>query len=101
MKETNLPEIIENKPIECLIYEVRGMPVMLDSDIAILFGEKTERVNQQMKRNINRFPDDFCFKLNSNEFKILTLQNAISKKFSIWPKPTKLEMKHILAISKK
>ena len=83
MKETNLPEIIENKPIECLIYEVRGMPVMLDSDIAILFGEKTERVNQQMKRNINRFPDDFCFKLNSNEFKILTLQNAISKKFSI------------------
>ena len=79
MKETNLPEIIENKPIECLIYEVRGMPVMLDSDIAILFGEKTERVNQQMKRNINRFPDDFCFKLNSKEFKILTLQNAISK----------------------
>ena len=55
MKETNLPEIIENKPIECLIYEVRGMPVMLDSDVAFFFSEKTERVNQQMKRNKNRF----------------------------------------------
>ena len=76
MKETNLPEIIENKPIECLIYEVRGMPVMLDSDVAFFFSEKTERVNQQMKRNKNRFPDDFCFKLNSAEFKNLTLQNA-------------------------
>ena len=63
-----------------LIYEVRGMQVMLDSDVAFFFGEKTERINQQMKRNLNRFPEDFCFKLNYLEFKNLTLQNAIFKR---------------------
>lgn len=76
MLEEKLPENIEKKTVDNLIYEVRGMHVMLDSDVAFFFGEKTERVNQQMKRNLNRFPDDFCFKLNSNEFKNLTLQNA-------------------------
>ena len=76
MLEEKLPENIEKKTVDYLIYEVRGMQVMLDSDVAFFFGEKTERVNQQMKRNLNRFPDDFCFKLNSKEFKNLTLQNA-------------------------
>ena len=56
---TNEP-IIENK-----IYEIRGKQVMLDSDIAFYFQVETGQLNRQMKRNKNRFPEEFCFKLNS------------------------------------
>ena len=66
------------KEIENKIFMCRGMTVMLDSDIADLFGVETRRLNEQMKRNIDRFPKDFCFKINSKEFKNLTSQNAIS-----------------------
>ena len=51
---------------------------MLDSDIAVLFNVETKNLNKQMKRNINRFPDDFCFQLNSKEFRNLRLQNVSS-----------------------
>lgn len=51
---------------------------MLDSDIAKLFEVDTSRLNEQMKRNQNRFPQDFSFQLNSLEFKSLKSQNAIS-----------------------
>lgn len=51
---------------------------MLDSDIAELFQVETKRLIQQTKRNINRFPEDFCFQLNSREFKNLRLQNVTS-----------------------
>ena len=51
---------------------------MLDSDVALFFGEEPKRINQQMKRNIERFPEDFCFQLNSKEFKNLRLQNVTS-----------------------
>jgi hypothetical protein len=62
--------------IEERIYEIRGKQVMLDSDIAFLFGVTTKRLNEQMKRNIERFPKDFCIQLNSNEFKVFRSQNA-------------------------
>ena len=77
MKETQLPISVENKTVENLIYEVRGMHVMLDSDVAFYFGVETRILNQAMKRNQNRFPSDFCFKLNSKEFKNLRSQNVI------------------------
>ena len=53
---------------------------MLDSDIADFFGIETKYLNKQMKRNIARFPDDFCFQLNSNEFNNLRFQNATSNR---------------------
>lgn len=77
MKEENYDLILTNN-IESMIYNIRGIQVMLDSDIAFLFTVETKRLNEQMKRNINRFPDDFCFKLNSIEFKFLKSQNATS-----------------------
>ena len=52
-----LPEI-ENK-----IFTVRGVSVMLDSDLALLYGVETKRINQTVKRNINRFPEWFMFQL--------------------------------------
>ena len=52
---------IEEVKIENLIYEVRGKQVMLDSDVAVLYGYDTKRVNEIVKRNIDRFPEDFGF----------------------------------------
>ena len=75
---TELLDTKEESDIKDLIYEFRGKQVMLDSDIAKLFEVDTKRLNEQMKRNQNRFPEDFCFQLNSNEFKSLKSQNAIS-----------------------
>ena len=78
MKEDNF-ELLLTSNIESMIYNIRGVQVMLDSDIAYLFSVETRLINQQMKRNIDRFPCDFCFKLNSKEFKNLTSQNVISR----------------------
>lgn len=62
--------------IQNLIYLIRGKKVMLDSDLALLYGVKTKRLNEQMKRNIGRFPDDFMFQLNEKEWKNLRSQIA-------------------------
>lgn len=78
MKPEYLPEKIDEKIVENLIYEIRGMQVMLDSDVAFFFNVETKKLNQQVKRNQNRFPNDFCFKLNSKEFKSLKSQNVTS-----------------------
>ncbi len=66
-------EIIEKK-----IYLIRNQRVMLDSDIAELYGVTTKRFNEQVKRNIERFPEDFMFKLTDEEYKILRSQFATS-----------------------
>lgn len=75
-------ELLENNKeneIKNLIYEFRGKHVMLDSDIAKLFNIETRNLNKAMNRNVNRFPEDFCFKLNSLEFSSLKFQNGTSK----------------------
>ena len=58
---------IENKNIEECIYYIRGQQVMLDSDIAFFFDVETKTINKQMKRNVDRFPEDFCFQLSGKE----------------------------------
>lgn len=60
------------------IYMIRGKNIMLDQDLAELFNVKTKRLNEQVKRNINRFPDDFLFQLNKEEFPNLKSQFATS-----------------------
>ncbi|MFT4303501.1 MAG: ORF6N domain-containing protein [Candidatus Woesearchaeota archaeon] len=61
------------------IHTIRGKQVMLDRDLAELYGVKTKRLNEQVKRNIERFPEDFCFQLNQFEFnEILKSQFATS-----------------------
>ena len=60
------------------IYTVRGKQVMLDSDVAILYHYETRRINEAVKRNIGRFPEDFCFKLTNEEYIILKSQIATS-----------------------
>lgn len=80
MNNSLLPtiSISSNKNIEDCIYNIRGQQVMLDSDIAEFFDVETKRINEQMKRNKARFPEDFCFQINSLEFKTLKSQNATS-----------------------
>lgn len=65
-------------PIENLIYVIRGQQVMLDSDLARLYGVETKRLKEQVKRNINRFPSDFMFELTKNEALSLRSQFATS-----------------------
>ena len=68
----NEPATIQNK-----IYEVRGQRVMLDFDLASMYGVETRVLNQAVKRNIERFPEDFMFQLTKGEWEILT--NSVLK----------------------
>src|SRR5437764_14784958 len=66
--------------IEQRIYLIRGQKVMIDTDLAELYGVPTFRLNEAVKRNRKRFPSDFMFQLNNKEAESLTSQFAISKK---------------------
>jgi len=66
-------EVVINK-----IYVFRGQKVMLDSDLAELYGVTTGNLNKAVKRNFKRFPDDFMFQLSQEEFKNLIFQNGTS-----------------------
>ena len=74
-------EIIEKDKVENLIYEIRGKQVMLDSDLANLYecANGTKDINKAVKRNIERFPDDFYFQLTQEEYENLKFQNGTSK----------------------
>jgi len=65
--------------IEQSILSIRGHKVMIDEDLAQLYGVTTKRLNQQVQRNIARFPDDFMFQLSKEEHESLRLQFATSK----------------------
>ena len=70
---------ISKEEIQDLIYTVRGKQVMLDSDVARLYDYETKNINKAMKRNIERFPEDFCFQLTDEEMEILRFQFGTSK----------------------
>ncbi len=69
--------IIPIERIASRIYLIRGQKVMLDSDLAELYAVPTGRLNEQVKRNLDRFPDDFAFHLTRQEFDALRSQIAI------------------------
>ena len=73
-------ETIPTEIIERRIQVIRGHKVMLDNDLAGLYEVPTFRLNEAVKRNINRFPSDFMFQLTADEAESLTSQFAISKK---------------------
>lgn len=78
-----------DKKVENLIHVVRGKQVLIDRDLALLYGVETKRINEQVKRNIERFPDDFCIQLTLDETKLLRSQNA-----TLEPQKTNLKGKH-------
>lgn len=89
-----------------MIFNIRGVQVMIDSDIAALYGIETRALNQAVKRNIDRFPTDFMFQLTKSEFENLKSQFVTSSSshlishFLYLPLPrTKLpDKRHILKI---
>jgi hypothetical protein len=66
------------KPIETLILNIRSQKVILDADLAELYGVPTKRLNEQVKRNSDRFPEDFMFQLTAQELQNLKSQFATS-----------------------
>ena len=73
-------ELVKNSSddIRKLIYTIRGKQVMLDSDVAMLYQYTTKNINKAMKRNLDRFPEDFCFELTEREMSNLRFQNGTS-----------------------
>lgn len=74
-----MSNLIPSEVIERKIYLIRGHKVMLDSDLARLYGVRTKNLNKAIKRNIERFPEDFMFQLTADEFKSLRFQFGTSK----------------------
>ncbi len=74
-----LMEQKELQTIQSKIYEIRGQRVMLDFDLAAMYGVETRRLNEQVKRNIERFPEDFMFQLTKGELEILRSQGSSDK----------------------
>jgi phage regulator Rha-like protein len=70
---------IIKKEIASLIYLIRGKRVMLDSDLAELYGVETKQLNRAVKRNLDRFPEDFMFQLSDQELMNLRCQSGTSK----------------------
>ncbi|MBD3204456.1 ORF6N domain-containing protein [Candidatus Woesearchaeota archaeon] len=73
-----MKEIITKTSIRELIHTIRGRQVMIDSDLAELYGVETKQLNRAVKRNIERFPKEFMFQLTEAEFKNMKSQNSIS-----------------------
>ena len=75
---TNCDQLSETIDIQPMIKVIRGQQVMLDSDLSALYSVETRRLNEQVKRNKERFPDDFMFQLRKEELDNLISQNATS-----------------------
>ena len=78
-QEITVIELTEEN-IESMVYEIRGQKVMLDFDLARIYGYETRYFNRQVKNNIEKFPEDFMFQLNKDELeKVLRSQNVTLK----------------------
>ncbi len=71
-------ELLTEERVLQLIHKIRNQKVMLDSDLAEMYGVPTKRLNEQVKRNLDRFPTDFMFQLNEEEWENLKSQIATS-----------------------
>ena len=76
-------DIIPIENITGLIYLIRGKKVIMDRDLAVLYGVETKRLKEQVKRNIERFPEDFMFELSKSEFTNWRSQFATSNRDKI------------------
>ena len=77
--DSALPVEVTTATIQQMIYTIRGQQVMLDFDLAKIYGYEVKVLNQQVKRNINRFPDDFMFQLSLDEVELVKSQIVTSR----------------------
>lgn len=75
--EIIIPEL-NSDTIESIIYEIRGLKIMLDFDLAKIYGYSTKAFNQQVKRNINKFPDRYMFKLTMDEVSLISRSQNVT-----------------------
>jgi hypothetical protein len=88
---TKKADLIQPEKIADVIFVLRGQRVILDTDLALIYGVPVKRLNEQMKRNLRRFPDDFAFRLTFQDVSNLTSQFTISSlKHSEKPKIPKI-----------
>lgn len=80
MQMENELSVWKTEKIQSLIYTIRGKQVVLDSDVAMLYGYNTKRINETVKRNAKRFPESFCFQLDESDLYILRSQIATLNK---------------------
>ena len=78
MEKKELQALVAEQKILNRIYVLRGQKIMLDKDLAEMYKVETRRLNEQVKRNINRFSKDFMFTLTQKEYENLKSQNATS-----------------------
>ena len=84
-------QILDKQTIESMIYTIKGQKVMLDFDLARIYGYSTKAFNQQVKNNIEKFPNRYRFKLNEEKISnfsrsiFLTLKNERGKNFKYYP----------------
>jgi len=78
---------LELAKIERQIYSIRGVRVILDADLAVLYGVSTKRLNEQFRRNRRRFPDDFVFQLTVEEIEAMRSQFATASKRNVRYRP--------------
>ena len=71
-------QVVEPMQVQSLIHLIRGERVILDRDLAMLYGVEVAQLNRQVQRNIERFPNDFMFQLDNQEVTNLRCQNGIS-----------------------
>ena len=87
--------VLTVESIRNCVYTIRGQQVMLDSDLADIYGYELKAMNQQVKRNIERFPEDFMFQLTKDEVELVKSQFVTSKKentkeYSVYEKYNRL-----------
>ena len=79
-KKEETKELITTDDIRSKVYIIRGQQVMLDKDLAEIYGYEVKKLNQQVKRNIERFPEDFMFRLSNSEIDSVRSQIVTSRK---------------------
>lgn len=87
MKNEQLPTVADLATIRTRIYNVRGKNVMIDKDLAVLYGVETKRINEQVRRNKERFPEDFMFQLTKEgmfKVAICDLERKTRRKHKIY-----------------
>jgi hypothetical protein len=80
-------ELFTPRPVESLIHVIRGQKVMLDRDLAYLYGVPTNRLNEAVKRNLRRFPENFMFRLSPAEANLMRSQIATASKLNVRYQP--------------
>ena len=77
---TDKLQLIKDENISSKIYNIRGLQVMLDRDLAVLYQTETRTLKQTVKRNIDRFPSDFMFELSEEDMNLMVSQSVIPSK---------------------